>query len=308
LEVSETIHTGEQGSTVAARVAGVARAAPGEVSAGYAWRERPILMSAPMVRSTLVDLKRQTRRIAKAFSVTLRHAVASDLPPETGRHVVAKPRRYPATLNQNGAVSIVLDDGTKLGVKPGEFDFVCPYADGRTHLGDYGGARKAWTVMPSPLTAQRLWVRERIERVSAGLEHAVAFGDQAVYAADGALTKLDTWPWKRSMLPGIHCPRGLSRITLQVTDVRLQRLQDITDDDARAEGLIAITKDGHLVKYGIPDRDGLPGTDNDGWPWQEWDVSPREAFLKLWDRINGEREPWSANPWVWAVSFRRLTP
>lgn len=90
--------------------------------------------------------------------------------------------------------------------------------------------------------------------------------------------------------------------TLTVTDVRVQRLQDISKADAIAEGLTGLTKDGRLVKYGIPDRDGLPGSDDLGWHWHCWDADPRRAYTTLWDRINGAGA-WDANPFVAAYSF-----
>lgn len=103
--------------------------------------------------------------------------------------------------------------------------------------------------------------------------------------------------------PCIHMPRKLSRLALEVTDVRLQRLQDIGEEDAIAEGLKAITKDGSLVKYGIPDRDGLPGTDDIGWEWFRWREDPRLAYADLWNSLNGERA-WDDNPEVIALTFR----
>lgn len=104
--------------------------------------------------------------------------------------------------------------------------------------------------------------------------------------------------WK----PSIFMPRTASRLTLELTGVRVERLSDLTDADAVAEGLAAVTKDGTLFKYGIPDRDGLPGTDNYGWPWDEWSVSPRGAYFRLWDKLNGPLAC-ADNPWIWALSF-----
>lgn len=145
----------------------------------------------------------------------------------------------------------------------------------------------------------QLWVRESIEVVHHGSITT------SKYCADGALTKADTWPWQRDRLPSIHCPRGLSRITLKIVSVRVERLQDISEKDAKAEGLKGITKDGKLVKYGIPDADGYPGTDDIGWPWDEWYINPVAAYRNLWESINGQGS-WGINPWVWVVEFKQV--
>lgn len=109
--------------------------------------------------------------------------------------------------------------------------------------------------------------------------------------------------WRSSLF----MPRWASRITLEVVSVRAERLHAIDDEDAKREGLSSNSKDGGVTyKYGIPDRDGWPGTDDDGMPWSDWSTSPRKAFSKLWDKINGKRAPWASNPWVWRVEFRMV--
>jgi hypothetical protein len=100
----------------------------------------------------------------------------------------------------------------------------------------------------------------------------------------------------------IFMPRKASRTTLEVTDVRVQRLQDISEDDAIAEGLVSISKDGKLFKWGIPDKDGDPGNDDDGWHWRDWQTNPRNAYGHLWNTIHGPGA-WEANPWVVAYTF-----
>ena len=106
----------------------------------------------------------------------------------------------------------------------------------------------------------------------------------------------------------IHMPRWASRITLEVTGIRVERLQEISELDAITEGLTALTKDGgRTIKHGIPDRDGLPGNDNYGWHWSEWEKDSRVAYRKLWESINGPGS-WDANPWVWVIEFRRINP
>lgn len=145
----------------------------------------------------------------------------------------------------------------------------------------------------------RLWVRETWA-VNDDKYHRV------IFKADEGTAKIgrpEFGRWK----PSIHMPRCVSRINIGITDVRVEKLQEITEEGAKAEGLSCVTKDGNLYKYGIPDRDGLPGADDTGWPWQEWKVDPRQAYKKLWDAINEKRGyGWDANPWVWVVEFDLL--
>lgn len=79
--------------------------------------------------------------------------------------------------------------------------------------------------------------------------------------------------------PSIHMPRWASRFTLEVTDVRVQRLQDISEEDAKAEGVEPLQMD--FGSY-------LP------------------SFQGVWDLLNSKRAPWASNPWVWAISFKRI--
>ncbi|MFM0507704.1 hypothetical protein [Paraburkholderia sp. RL17-373-BIF-A] len=94
--------------------------------------------------------------------------------------------------------------------------------------------------------------------------------------------------WKR---PSIHMPRAASRITLEVTDVRIERLQDISETDARAEGC-PFTWDGKQYDPPPPEVDS-------------WQGYGRASFSLLWTQINGP-DSWYANPFVWVVEFKRI--
>jgi len=94
--------------------------------------------------------------------------------------------------------------------------------------------------------------------------------------------------------PPIHMPRWASRITLLVEAVRVERLQDISDDDARAEG-IRQDRDGAGTFIG---REG-PGRWVTPWP------TAREAYADIWNHINGP-DAWATNPWVVAITFRPM--
>lgn len=213
-------------------------------------KSRPILFSAPMVRALLDGTKTQTRRAVKG----------SQIPKE----------------NAEG-------DGflrwTAIGQNCRQFGFL---VSGNTEdecasqLAEFGSC-------PYGKIGDRLWVREAIQ-ASDGFDSPIQ------YVADGEIDFDSNWCWKRLKLPSIHCPRGMSRITLEITGVKVERLQDISEEDAIAEG--------------------VPKT----WQYADTYLTPagdfacaQVAFQRLWESINGP-ESWSANPWVWAISFKRVTP
>jgi len=151
---------------------------------------------------------------------------------------------------------------------------------------DYGG--QAWRC-PYGVPGDRLWVREGFGVcIGQDVQHAAGIPRKEncggiVYRAGpslrcrcGRLNCTDYWR------PSIHMPRWASRITLEVVGVRVERVQDITDDDAVAEGIDAEENkyDGHKI--------------------------PRVNFSGLWDSINEKRGyGWEVNPWVWIVEFKR---
>lgn len=100
----------------------------------------------------------------------------------------------------------------------------------------------------------------------------------------------------------IHMPRWASRLTLEVTEVRAQRLQEISEDDAIAEG---------IERQELPlDPDNFHPPGSYGYiasaaPEALIYVTPRDAFAVAWDSINGKRAPRESNPWCWAISFKR---
>jgi hypothetical protein len=105
-----------------------------------------------------------------------------------------------------------------------------------------------------------------------------------IYKADDGI-ELSKWK------PSIHMPRWASRITLEVKAVRVERLQDISADDALAEGIPPIDTPGAWTPP-IPASPNLPAT-------------YCGAFCKLWGSINGPGS-WDANPWVWVIEFERI--
>ena len=105
-----------------------------------------------------------------------------------------------------------------------------------------------------------------------------------------------SWEWNRDTLSAMFMPRWAARDFVTLEDVRVERLQNISDEDAIAEGIT------------VPDtpkcwyRDGCNGGQDCG-AHMAMDFTPQDAFAALWDSINGKKVPWKADPWVTAYTF-----
>lgn len=155
----------------------------------------------------------------------------------------------------------------------------------------FGGEIQKEVECPYGVTGDRLWVRETFT------PHYFDDGRPG-YRADWNTRASDVASEPR-WRPSIFMPRELSRITLDIASVRVERLQNISEDDARAEG---VSSDADMLRAlrhvrGAAAVRAVPSRLH----------SARNNFAALWDEINGERAPWSSNPWVWAVSFARVT-
>lgn len=146
---------------------------------------------------------------------------------------------------------------------------------------------------PSPYgrRGERLWVRETWAtdaQVDAITPRDLSQGEPILYPADGAVRQTGCSMMTRGRgRPSIHMPRWACRILLEITDVRVERLQDISRADIRAEGLECppeLASDDVSPNY----RDWYPA-----------------AWKELWNSTGGD---WDANPWVWVVEFKRVTP
>lgn len=155
--------------------------------------------------------------------------------------------------------------------------------------------RDAIAKCPYGVPGDRLWVREtwwtyphvisnRLLRDGADTWPKVN-GEPIAYAADGDADIWSHLDWVKK--PSIHMPRWASRITLEVVGVRVERVQDISEEDAKAEGL----------DFMEPNRFASPGSNE----WMTFDA----AFECLWDTVNGDGA-WDRNDWVWVVEFKRL--
>lgn len=150
-----------------------------------------------------------------------------------------------------------------------------------------------------------LWVRETWMKYRGRLIYRADRGvvmDEG-YAADGT-SHGSIQPWRSP----IHMPRWASRLTLEVVSVRVERVQDISEADAIAEGIVPIKTKGVLgqikTMYEVP---GLLGTYADGQIDTRVCHSAVEGYSELWDHLNEKRGyPWRSNPWVWVIEFRMV--
>lgn len=148
------------------------------------------------------------------------------------------------------------------------------------------------TKCPYGTIGDRLWVREtwapHPQDSSTVFYRATVDAEPGIRVWDG--------PWK----PSIHMPSWASRITLEITDIRVERAWDITRDDAMEEGVERV--DPYNITPDLPP--GMPACWKD-YVRKGWLTSPMESFRTLWDSINSKRAPWASNPWVWVIEFGR---
>lgn len=238
-------------------------------------KERPILFSGEMVRSILGDRKKQTRRIVK---------------PLCGQPVFYayhEGEPYPYYFRRKDGVWDSFKTFEELAAK------YCPYGV----KGDRLWVRETWAPV-QPLVSGEL------QYDSARLVEIDGYPIEVWYRADGELGVLayvveDGPRWK----PSIHMPRSASRITLEITDVRLQRLQDISEEDAIAEGVEPLDIGCRIYRDYLGHGGDYPGSDYLGFK------NPIDSFRTLWDSIYSDRSfSWDSNPWVWVIEFKKINP
>lgn len=245
-------------------------------------KERPILFSAPMVRAILEGRKTVTRRAIK------------DQPhiDSSGNFCVGG-----SNYGQDGYGKPV----TKHFVKD-----CCPFGK----PGDRLWVRETWYCDHFEVQKGPYLQPADMHDLDQSREDG-----ELVYAADGLAPYEQEQPtWK----PSIHMPRWACRILLEITDVRVERLKDISEEQAQAEGCFFTDygrKCGHTGS-GWTEVGDCPAPEahhpqRNGWMWDKTS-SPNEclgtatwAFANLWQSVSGD---WDANPWVWVVEFKRVTP
>ena len=185
-----------------------------------------------------------------------------------------------------------------LDVPPVTFDAVfCD--DGIWYIGDATTGQREARLPVRYQPGDRLWVREAhaiLPRTAYRMSIGTGTIAQREHPTDGYSAAVFREGFDRSGNPGwrpsIHLPRWASRLTLTVTDVRVQRLQDISEEDAQAEGCIKLKVTGRAAEFTGSQYLGLH------WP------SCRAWYRDLWDSLNVARGfGWDANPWVVAVTF-----
>ncbi|WP_050466328.1 hypothetical protein [Herbaspirillum chlorophenolicum] len=228
-------------------------------------KERPILFSGAMVRGVLAGDKTQTRRPVKPQPPAATYKVMQYNHPDHLPNFYAWVDTEPP-----GPVCEVSD-----------WSQACPYGQ----PGDRIWVRE--TVFAWGMWEQRYSEEKgRLEwhfvdmTIEGGFQYRYA-SDEPHFISSRRVDGCITW-WKR---PAIHAPRAASRILLEITGVRVERLQDISEADAAAEG-VATWAPGALSPEGQT-------------------ADPSDQFRWLWGSINGA-DSWTANPWVWVVEFRRI--
>ena len=174
--------------------------------------------------------------------------------------------------------------------REGDFWFSCDKMQSMVHVSEFipgnsvipDGHQIVSACCPHGAVGDQLWVRETWARYNI---------DQDSHDMAYRATKPDDWPEGARWRPSIHMPRWASRIDLLITGVRVERLNSISEQDARAEGIT----DGGCLDCGESEPCGCNQPKPDA----------TESFAHLWKSIYGD-DSWFSNPWVWVIEFKRM--
>jgi hypothetical protein len=248
--------------------------------------ERPILFSGPMVRAILSGQKTQTRRLVTPQPVSNGSMFQGEI---VCRNDYLPPDAFLWERRRGLVLSNYEDDWTN------EY---CPYGK----PGDRLWVRETFAAFDrhgmcscKPADAAYTVTRDGGQKYRDGQ----SVQPLAKYS-DGAF---DHIKWR----PSIHMPRWASRITLEAASVRVERLQDISAEDALGEGVgsTPFWKPAEVDENPKPTHEWAEPYWDDFYFWHHY---PQRAFRSLWDSLNAKRAPWASNPWVWVVSFKRVEP
>jgi hypothetical protein len=242
-------------------------------------REKPIPFSGPMVRAILDGKKTQTRRVVKP-----QPSIAPDLLPTRAEDM--------------------LPDGSSK-----KFCFTIERVPGVTRY--LGGNQFAREFSPYGQPGERLWVRETWQLLHMYRDWATGQVDDWT-AWEGKVPKVRPpgyvtafagepgWGSDREergfgWRPSIFMQRWASRLSLDITAVRVERVQDISEADAVAEGVYEAFADEREEAFSVapPGESSFP--------------TARQYYERLWDSLNAKRgHSWDSNPWVWVIEFARV--
>lgn len=237
-------------------------------------KERPIIFSGPMVRAILDGRKTQTRRVVKPQPIYVtgdgKHSKWS------WRDGIFAFKMYPSrsTILRHCPYGV---PGDRLWVKE-TWQEVHPI---QVTEGRYCIDGRAGIPGPPPVSYRVIY---RADGEYPPVWHCVGFPYRSLNTTDAVLSKHFPRGMEYSWCPSTHMPRWASRVTLEITGVRVERLQDISEDDAVAEGSqIPIAEYGGRVA-----------------------MTERQAFSNIWNSLNAKRAPWDSNPWVWVIEFKKV--
>jgi hypothetical protein len=221
----------------------------------------PIIFSTPMVQAILNGSKTQTRRIADNFKPVPGHEERYKKDPLEGFN-----GPYYTSFNcETGSVDVFFDDSE------------VPY----------------YSLVPKVMPGSRLWVRETWQPMEDGFVNAK--GQPFVYKADWREGGGNLMTYGGKWKPSIHMHRAACRIELKVTDIRLERLQHISEGNAQCEGVKE--KRGYFLDYIAEKHHTTQFIYNK--------TTAISSFKTLWEIINGH-DGWHKNPWVWVIEFVRV--
>lgn len=254
-------------------------------------KTRPIMFSDPMVTAILEGRKTQTRRVVKPQPIW--HPESHVKFAEPGKFYVC-PDALPTTRD----VGLVIAHCEARGVTRhmGQQAFIqdfCPYGT----PGDRLWVREAWRTWERPADC----VDGILFRVNHGEFYPI---EDTREAADRWVEAHDNGRYGEKWRSRLFMPRWASRITLEITRVRVERVQDISEADAIAEGCqshYCSPEDTASCAPGTPER-ALAEVLEGGF------LTAKHDFIERWRWINGKRPrcAWTDNPWVWAIDFKRV--
>jgi len=229
-------------------------------------KEHPILFSGEMVRAILDGRKTQTRRVIK---------------PQAETYCTKCKEDTFICMCEFGLEGVEIELDAERHTKTRKhIPENCPYGK----VGDSLWVRETW--VPDCAT---------VAECRASFEDLMQGCAGPYYRATASNFDIETLRWK----PSIHMPRWASRVNLEITDIRVERVQDISEEDAKAEGSDRQFRTVLMRPDGGPDY-RMP-------------LSYRAGFAILWNSINGKPRAdgvdisWDANPFVWCLTFKIIT-